>query len=63
MNDRRIEDEQVDPKQIWLAIRYLDPDEMDMDTVRSTATTVSLLALVIMLSALWGLLWLKIREP
>ena len=64
MSDRRIKDEQVDPKEIWLAIRYLDPDKTDDgDTVRTKATIMTLFALVIMLCVLWGILWLKVREP
>ena len=58
-----MEDEQVDPKEIWIAIRYLDPDERDTDSVRTVATIITLLAILIVVCALSGLLWLKVREP
>jgi hypothetical protein len=59
-----MEDEQVDPQDIWSAIQYLDPDEKDADTVGDTATTVPFLAVVIIAWAVsWGLLWVKVREP
>lgn len=62
-DDRRMEDEQVDPEEVWSAIRYLDREEKDTDTVGDTATIVAVVALVIILYAVWGLLWLKLREP
>jgi hypothetical protein len=63
-DDWSMEDEQVNPQEIWSAIRYLDPDDKDTDTVGHTATTVAFLALVIIAWALcWGLLWLKVRQP
>jgi hypothetical protein len=58
-----MEDEQVDPEEVWSAIRYLDREEKDTDTVGDTATIVAVVALVIILYAVWGLLWLKLREP
>jgi hypothetical protein len=58
-----MENEQVDPEEIWSAIRYLDPDEKGTDNVGDTMTTVAWLALMIMVWAVWGLFWLKVRTP
>jgi hypothetical protein len=63
LDDRRMEDEQVDPQEIWSAIRYLDPEEKDRNTVSNAATIVALLALVILVCAVWGVLWLKVSAP
>jgi hypothetical protein len=62
-DDRRMEDEQVDPEEIWSTIRYLDPDEKEPDIVGDTSTRMALLVLLIIIWAVWGMLWLKVREP
>jgi len=62
-DDQRIEDEQVDPRKIWLSIRYLDPEETDASTAADTAAMIALVALVIVVCAVWGLLWLKVSGP
>lgn len=60
-DDRCMEDEQVNPKDIWSAIRYLDPDKKNTDTDGGIATTVALFALVIIVLAVWVLFWLKVN--
>ena len=62
-DDRRMEDERVDPEEIWSEIRYLDPDNTGGNPVGDTATIVALVALVIIVCAVWGVLWLKVNEP
>jgi hypothetical protein len=61
LDDQRIEEGPVDPEKIWSAIRYLDPDQTH--SAGGTAIMVALLALVILVCAVWGLLWLKVAEP
>lgn len=60
---RRMKDGQVEPEEILSAIRYLDPDKTDTDAVSDTVAIVALLAIVMIVCAMWGLLWLKVREP
>ena len=61
-DERPMKDKQVDAEEIWSAIRYLDPDERDTGS-GDRATIAALFALVIMVCAMWGLLWLKVRQP
>jgi hypothetical protein len=61
-DDRSIGDEQVDPQEIWSAIRYLDPeDERDKDKESLTATIVAALVLLFIVCSVCGLLWLRVR--
>jgi hypothetical protein len=57
-----MEDEQSDKKEVWLAIRYLDPDEREMDKEANTATIIAILALLLILGGAWVLLWLRVRQ-
>ena len=58
---RCTENEQVNPKEVWLAIRYLDPDEKNKGTVSDIAAAVILCALVIVTCVLCELFRLKVR--
>jgi len=58
-----MEDEKIDTKEVWSAIRYLDPDEREMDKEANTATIIAILALLLIVGGVWVLLWLRVREP
>jgi hypothetical protein len=58
-----MEDEKIDKEEVWSAIRYLDPDEREKDQEVNTATIMATLALLIILGAVWALLWLRVRHP
>ena len=58
-----MEDETIDKEEVWSAIRYLDPDEREKDKEVNTATIIATLALLIILGAVWALLWLRVRHP
>jgi len=58
-----MEDEKIDKEEVWSAIRYLDPDEREKDQEVNTATIIATLALLIILGAVWALLWLRVRHP
>ena len=60
-DERPIEREQVDQEEVWSAIRYLDPDEQDKDREAKSATIIAVLALLLMICAVWGVLWLRVR--
>jgi len=57
-----MEDEKIDKKEVWSAIRYLDPDEPEMDKEVNTATIIAILALLLVLGGFWALLWLRVRQ-
>jgi hypothetical protein len=52
-----MEDEKIDKKEVWSAIRYLDPDEPEKD---NTATIIAILALLLIVGGVWVLLWLRV---
>jgi hypothetical protein len=56
-----IKDEQVDKEEIWSAIRYLDSDEQAKQKESNRATTIAVLALLLIVCAVWGVLWLRVR--
>jgi len=58
-----MEDEKIDREEIWSAIRYLDPDEQARDKEVNIATIIATLALLLIVGGVWGLLWLRVREP
>ena len=60
-DERPIEREQVDQEEVWSAIRYLDPDEQDKDREAKSATIIAVLALLLMICAVWGVLCLRVR--
>jgi hypothetical protein len=60
-DDHCVEDEELDPTKLWSVIRYLDPDEKSGEAVSETATVVAVFALVIIVCAVCGLFWLKVR--
>jgi hypothetical protein len=56
------EDEKIDKEEVWSAIRYLDPDDGEMDKEANTATIIAVLALLLIVGV-WVLLWLRVRQP
>jgi len=58
-----MEDEEIDKEEVWSAIRYLDPDEREMDKEANTATIIAILAIFLILGGVWVLLWLRVRQP
>ena len=59
-----MKDQKTDKEEIWSAIRYLDPDERGKDTDANTATTViAILALLLIVSGVWVLMWFRVRQP
>lgn len=57
-----MEDEKIDKKEVWSAIRYLDPDEQEKDKEANTATIIAILALLLILGGFWVLLWLRVNQ-
>ena len=55
-----MEDEKIDKEEVWSAIRYLDPDEREMEA--NTATIIAILALLLIVGGVWVLLWLRARQ-
>jgi len=58
-----MEDEKIDKDEVWSAIRYLDPDEGEMDKEANTATVIAILALLLIVGGVWVLLWFRVRQP
>ena len=58
-----VEHEKIDKEEVWSAIRYLDPDEREKDKEVNTATIIATLALLLIVSGVWVLLWLRVRQP
>jgi len=58
-----MEDEEIDKEEVWSAIRYLDPDQREMDKEANTATIIAILALLLIVGGVWALLWLRVRQP
>ena len=57
-----MEEEQIDKKEVWSAIRYLDPDRKK-DKEADTATIIAILALLLIVAGFWVLLWFRVRQP
>ena len=57
-----MEEEQIDKKEVWSAIRYLDPDR-EKDKEANTATIIAILALLLLVAGFWVLLWFRVRQP
>ena len=57
-----MEDEQVDQEEVWSAIRYLDPDEQGSRSRADTSTIIAVLALLLIVCAVWVLLWLRVGD-
>ena len=57
-----MKDEKMDKQEVWSAIRYLDPDEREMDKEANTATIIAILALLLMLGGAGVLLWLRVSQ-
>jgi hypothetical protein len=61
-DEPRMEDEMTDEQQeIWLAIRYLDPDKQDKEEPKAgnIAALVTVLALVLIALVGFVLLWVR----
>lgn len=58
-----MEDEKIDKKEVWSAIRYLDPDEREKEREANTATIIAILALLLIVGAVWVLFWFRVRQP
>jgi hypothetical protein len=58
-----MEDEKIDEEEVWSAIRYLDPDEGEKDRETNTATIIAILAILLIVSGVWVLFWLPVRQP
>jgi hypothetical protein len=59
-NEQRVEEEFVDQREVWSAIRYLDPDEKDKHERACIDSTAAVLALLIIVCAFGVLLWLRL---
>ena len=59
-DERPMENEQVDQEEVWSAIRYLDPVERDKHREAKSATIIAVLALLLMICAVWVVLWLRV---
>jgi hypothetical protein len=53
----------TDKEEVWSAIRYLDPDERENEKEASTATMIAILALLLIVGAVWVLLGFRVRQP
>jgi hypothetical protein len=53
--------ENIDPREVWSAIRYLDPDEKDREAAGNILTMIAALAVLVSVFAVWAVLWLRIR--
>jgi len=60
-DERPMEHEKVDHEEVWLAIRYLDPDERDKDRKAKSATITAVLALLLTVCTVWVVLWMRIQ--
>jgi len=54
-----MEDEKIYEEKIWSAIRYLDPDEQEKDKEANIATIIAILALLLIVGAVWVFLWFR----
>ena len=59
-DERPMENEQGDQEEVWSAIRYLDPDERGKDREAKFATIIAVLALLLMICAVWVVRWLRV---
>jgi hypothetical protein len=57
-----MEDEKIDEAEVWSAIRYLDPDEQKKENEVTTTTIIATVAVLLILGAVWLLLWLRITQ-
>jgi hypothetical protein len=57
-----MEDEKIDEEEIWSAIRYLDPDEKEKDKEALRTTVIAILAILLVCSGVWVLLWLRVMQ-
>lgn len=60
-DEHPMKEKQVDQEEVWLAIRYLDPDERDQDRNAKSATIIAVLALLLMVGVIWVMLWLRVQ--
>jgi hypothetical protein len=60
LREQRVEEEFVDQREVWSAIRYLDPDEKDKHERACIDSTAAVLALLITVCAFGVLLWLRL---
>ena len=60
-DERRMENEEVDQEEVWSAIRYLDPDGRNKDKEAKSATIIAVSALLLMICAVWVVLWLRVQ--
>jgi hypothetical protein len=60
MQDEKIEKEK---EKVWSAIRYLDPDEREKDKEANTAAMIAMLAVLVIVGAVWVLLGFRLRQP
>ena len=57
-----MENEKIDKEEVWSAIRYLEPDQREMDKEANTATIIAILALLLIVSGVGVLLWFRVRH-
>jgi hypothetical protein len=57
-----MKDEEIDKEEVWLAIRYLDPDERGKDKEANAATIIAILALLLIVGGVWALLWFGLGQ-
>jgi hypothetical protein len=58
-----MQDEKIDKEEVLSAIRYLDPDEREKDKEANTATMIAMLVVLLIVGAVWVLLWFRLRQP
>jgi hypothetical protein len=58
-----MQDEKIDKEEVWSAIRYLDADEREKDKEANTATMIAILAVLLIVGAVWVLLGFRLRQP
>jgi hypothetical protein len=58
-----MEDEKIGKKEVWSAIRYLDPDEREKDKEANRASIIAILAVLLIVGSVWVLLWFRVRQP
>jgi hypothetical protein len=57
-----MEDEKIDKEEVWSAIRYLDPDQREKDKEANIVTIIAILALLLIVSGVWVLLWFRVKH-
>jgi hypothetical protein len=57
-----MEDEAIDEAETWSVIRYLDPDEFEAGQETTSATTITIVAILVICSGAWVLFRLRLKR-